>query len=127
MASIRCDQPGAWALFVLDLDNLKIVNDTFGHLAGDALIRTAADRISRAMTPDVTFRLGGDEFAVIIQAADALADLEAAAQRVFRQLEPPALCEGHSVTPRATIGGARRVRAAEARLPRARRHPARRG
>jgi diguanylate cyclase (GGDEF)-like protein len=106
LANIRCDDPGSWALFVIDLDNLKIVNDTFGHLAGDALIRAAANRISRVMAPDVTFRLGGDEFAVIIQASRALADLDAAAEQIFRELESPAVCEGHSVVPRATIGGA---------------------
>ncbi|AYE99772.1 putative bifunctional diguanylate cyclase/phosphodiesterase [Paracoccus yeei] len=106
LANIRCDEPGSWALFVVDLDNLKIVNDTFGHLAGDALIRTAARRISRVMAPDVTFRLGGDEFAVIIQASGALADLDATAEMIFRELEAPAVCEGHSVIPRATIGGA---------------------
>jgi len=106
LATIRCDEPGSWGLFVLDLDNLKTVNDTFGHLAGDALIRTAATRISWAVAPDVTFRLGGDEFAVIVQAAAALADLEAAAEKIFAELEAPAICEGHSVVPRATIGGA---------------------
>lgn len=106
MENIGCDVPGSWALLALDLDNLKIVNDTFGHLAGDALIRSAADRISRVMAPDVTFRLGGDEFAIIIQSSSALADLNATAERIFEQLQAPALCEGHSVTPRATIGGA---------------------
>ena len=106
LATISCDDPGSWALLVLDLDNLKIVNDTFGHLAGDALIRTAASRISRAMAPDVTFRLGGDEFAVVVQASTALADLDAAAERIFGELEMPAVCEGHSVVPRGTIGGA---------------------
>lgn len=68
---------------MLDLDDLKIVNDTFGHLAGDALIRTAATRISRAMVPDVTFRLSSDKSAVIVQTSDALADLEAAAGSIL--------------------------------------------
>nr|WP_256467278.1 GGDEF domain-containing protein [Bradyrhizobium sp. 35] len=93
-------------MFVLDLDDLKIVNDTFGHLAGDALIRTAATRISRAMVPDVTFRLSSGKSAVIVQASDALADLEAAAGSILGELEAPAVCEGHSVVPRGTIGGA---------------------
>jgi diguanylate cyclase (GGDEF)-like protein len=106
LGNMRCDVPGSWALFILDLDNLKIVNDTFGHLAGDALIRTAATRISNVMAPDVTFRLGGDEFAVLLQGAQALADLGATASTIFRELEAPALCDGHSVVPRATIGGA---------------------
>lgn len=106
LTTIHCDALGSWALLILDLDNLKIVNDTFGHLAGDALIRTAADRIARVMAPDVTFRLGGDEFAVVVQAASALKDLSAVADKIFRELEAPAVCEGHSVVPRATIGGA---------------------
>lgn len=106
MANIPCDEIGSWGLFILDLDNLKVVNDTFGHLAGDALIRTAASRISHVMSPDITFRLGGDEFAVIMQSPELLSDLDAAAARIFAALELPAPCEGHMVVPRATIGGA---------------------
>lgn len=100
------DEPGAWALLMIDLDNLKIVNDTFGHRAGDALIQVAASRVSRALAPDMTFRLGGDEFAVLIQAPDVLADLDGATKRVFEQLEVAVSCAGHMVVPRATIGGA---------------------
>ena len=106
MANIPCDEIGSWGLFILDLDNLKVVNDTFGHLAGDALIRTAASRISHVMAPDITFRLGGDEFAVIMQSPELLSDLDAAGARIFAALELPAPCEGHMVVPRATIGGA---------------------
>ena len=106
MARVPCDEPGSWALFIIDLDNLKIVNDTFGHLAGDALIRAAAGRVARVMAPDATFRLGGDEFAVLIQAPATLCDLDDAAKRIFDVLDVPASCEGHMVVPRATIGGA---------------------
>jgi len=106
MAQLRCDDVGSWALFIIDLDNLKIVNDTFGHLAGDALIRAASARIARAMAPDVTYRIGGDEFAVILQQPANVADLNAAAERVFDELEVAADCDGHTVVPRATIGGA---------------------
>jgi diguanylate cyclase (GGDEF)-like protein len=104
--SVPCEAAGSWALFMIDLDNLKIVNDTFGHLAGDALIRVAADRIGKAVAPDVTFRLGGDEFAILIQAPAMLADLDGASRRIFEALEVAASCEGHMVVPRATIGGA---------------------
>ncbi|MFG1305201.1 GGDEF domain-containing protein [Xanthobacter autotrophicus] len=103
---VPCDEPGAWALLMIDLDNLKVVNDTFGHLAGDALIRVAANRIASVMAPDVTFRIGGDEFAVLVQAPAMLADLDGAAKRIFDTLEVGAPCEGHIVVPRATIGGA---------------------
>lgn len=106
LARVPCDEPGSWALFTIDLDNLKIVNDTFGHLAGDALICAAASRVARVMAPDVTFRLGGDEFAVLIQAPGVLSDLDGAAARIFDVLEAAAPCEGNMVVPRATIGGA---------------------
>ncbi|SNS94510.1 putative bifunctional diguanylate cyclase/phosphodiesterase [Sphingopyxis indica] len=106
LANIPCDEPGSWGMFVIDLDNLKIVNDTFGHLAGDALIRAAAKRVARVMAPDPTFRLGGDEFAVIIRAPSMLADLDAAAERIFGALAEPVSCAGHAVMPSATIGGA---------------------
>ncbi|AUW60135.1 diguanylate cyclase [Sphingobium sp. SCG-1] len=106
MARVPCEDVGSWALLVVDLDNLKVVNDTFGHQAGDGLIRVAAQRISRAMMPDVTFRVGGDEFSVIVQAHASLADLDATAARIFDALEAPADCDGHMVVPKATIGGA---------------------
>ena len=106
LAGMACDEPGSWALFIVDLDNLKTVNDTFGHPAGDGLIRAAGERIAAAMSPDITFRLGGDEFAVLVQHPEALFDLEAGAGKVFAALEPPADCDGHAMVPAATIGGA---------------------
>ncbi len=105
-ASMACDEPGSWALFIVDLDNLKTVNDTFGHPAGDALIRAAGERIADVMVPDLTFRLGGDEFAVLVQHPVALFDLEATASRIFAALDRPVDCDGHAVVPAATIGGA---------------------
>jgi len=106
LASQPRDVQGAWALFVVDLDNLKTVNDVFGHKAGDDLIRTAAQRIARAAAPNRTFRLGGDEFAVIVDHPASLRDLEAAAGEILKALDRPADCDGHCVTPNATIGGA---------------------
>lgn len=106
LAELPCDRAGAWALLVIDLDNLKVVNDTFGHQAGDSLIRVAGARISKVAAPDVTFRLGGDEFAVILRQPEALQDLDAFAAHVFEALEAPAEGEGHSIVPAATIGGA---------------------
>lgn len=106
LKSLACDDPGSWGLFVVDLDNLKIVNDTFGHRAGDGLLQTASARIAASMSPDVTFRLGGDEFAVIIRRPDALATLDETATRILKCLGAPADCDGNAIVPSATIGGA---------------------
>jgi diguanylate cyclase (GGDEF)-like protein len=64
------------AVFMLDLDGFKPVNDRWGHDAGDALLRDVAQRLTHAVRPtDVVARLGGDEFVV---AVDGLADVEQA-------------------------------------------------
>ncbi|ODT73726.1 MAG: hypothetical protein ABS76_38595 [Pelagibacterium sp. SCN 64-44] len=106
LARQRCDVSGAWALLVIDLDNLKTINDVFGHKAGDELIRTVGRRIAQTTAPDVTFRLGGDEFVVIIEQEESLCNLERAAHSIFAALDVSALCDGQVVVPTATIGGA---------------------
>lgn len=106
LASLRCDTPGDWAILVIDLDNLKVTNDTFGHQAGDDLLKHVATRVMDAVLPDTAFRLGGDEFAVIVQNPASRNDIEGLAQRILNALEAPALCENHLIHPQATIGGA---------------------
>jgi diguanylate cyclase (GGDEF)-like protein len=106
IAHLRCDTPGSWALLVADLDNLKVVNDTFGHPTGDALIEEVARRIETACKPDRAFRIGGDEFAIIVQDAQALSDIDRAAAAILEKLSEPAPCNGHLIAPQATIGGA---------------------
>jgi len=106
LADLDCTTPGQWALLVLDLDNLKVVNDTFGHHAGDRLLQLAAARIAEAAAPDRTFRIGGDEFAIVVESAKGRRDLDGAAEAILAALGEPADCGGHIVGPRGTIGGA---------------------
>lgn len=94
-----------WGILLADMDNLKLVNDTFGHGAGDDLIKTVADRIASVAEAGRTFRLGGDEFAVIVNRGDGLG-LASVAAEILQTLKEPSLCGGHMVFPTATLGGA---------------------
>ncbi|WP_246660059.1 EAL domain-containing protein [Rhizobium sp. FKL33] len=94
-----------WGLILVDLDNLKLVNDTFGHGAGDALIGAVASRITPIVGENRLFRLGGDEFAVIAPLDDSRG-LGAAARAIGEALEAPCDCAGNLVHPSATMGGA---------------------
>jgi diguanylate cyclase (GGDEF)-like protein len=77
------------ALFV-DIDCFKNVNDTFGHAAGDQLLRTIADRLRTAIREhDTVGRLSGDEFVVLLESATAEAPPELIAQRLIEILRQP--------------------------------------
>jgi diguanylate cyclase (GGDEF)-like protein len=106
LKSLSCAEPGAWALLILDLDNLKTINDTFGHPVGDALLQAVASRVRDSVAPDRVFRMGGDEFAVVLHGAGAIAAVEHTGRRILNALAAPAECGGHMILPRATIGGA---------------------
>jgi diguanylate cyclase (GGDEF)-like protein/PAS domain S-box-containing protein len=93
-------------IFILDLDRFKIVNDSLGHPAGDALLKETASRLRSALREtDVLARLGGDEFAIIQvgetnqpQAAAGLAD------RIIEIIREPYVIEGNEVSVGASIG-----------------------
>jgi diguanylate cyclase (GGDEF)-like protein len=86
-------QPDAsFALILCDMDNLKRVNDTLGHEAGDLALRLLADALRTGLRRDDAYRLGGDEFAVVLAGASQL-DAERVAHRlqhaVSRAARPP--------------------------------------
>lgn len=76
------------ALF-LDIDGLKHINDSFGHAAGDKLLQTVAERLTRVIrASDTVGRLGGDEFVILLDPS-ALTDPELVAERVLAVLSEP--------------------------------------
>jgi diguanylate cyclase (GGDEF)-like protein len=77
-------------LLYIDLDGFKPVNDTFGHRAGDDVLRIVADRLRESVRAgDLVARLGGDEFIVLLETLDAEADAVQMAVRVVESLSVP--------------------------------------
>lgn len=65
---------GSFAIISLDVDHLKVINDTRGHQAGDALLRAVADALRAVLrAEDVAVRMGGDEFVILVPDADRAA------------------------------------------------------
>jgi diguanylate cyclase (GGDEF)-like protein len=93
------------AVFYIDLDHFKDVNDTLGHPVGDELIRNVTARLSGTLRPDdLVARLGGDEFAVITTLASDVATLQRIADRIIAALCAPYCINGHNILIGASIG-----------------------
>src|SRR4029077_4072126 len=97
IADVR-DGGAAAAVFYIDLDHFKDVNDTLGHPIGDELIRDVTLRLSRTMRgDDLVARLGGDEFAVISSIGDDYVKMLGMAQRTISAICAPYSVGGHTI------------------------------
>jgi diguanylate cyclase (GGDEF)-like protein len=95
----------AVAVFFLDLDRFKAVNDTLGHAGGDALLQEVARRIERRVRrTDTVARLGGDEFAIILEGLTDDRNAASVAQGVLQELSEPLVLYGHETTVSASLG-----------------------
>ena len=95
----------AAAVFYIDLDHFKDVNDTLGHPVGDELIRNVTLRLSRTLrTGDLVARLGGDEFAVISSIGDDPAKMMNLAQRIIAAICAPYSINRQNIVIGASIG-----------------------
>ena len=93
------------AVVYIDLDNLKIVNDSAGHEAGDALLTTVATRLHESVRlGDTAARLGGDEFALLLTGSDTAPHAATIAARLLVDLTQPILIAGRHIKPGMSIG-----------------------
>jgi diguanylate cyclase (GGDEF)-like protein/PAS domain S-box-containing protein len=101
----RSRSPGRTAVFFIDFDRFKQVNDTYGHAAGDRLLVTAARRWSDAIRPgDTLGRISGDEFTLVCEGLAGEDQVAAIAERLLEALAPPIDANGYPLEAKATIG-----------------------
>lgn len=104
-AAMESSQQPLTAVLFIDLDNLKLVNDELGHHAGDAIIKTAAQRLRSAMGPDEFIaRYSGDEFIVLVCGATEYATLQHIMARMHEHLAEPVAIAGTHRPITASIG-----------------------
>jgi diguanylate cyclase (GGDEF)-like protein len=112
----RDDSAGDFALALLDVDDFKLINDTLGHDAGDALLLAFADRLKSAVGPeDLVARLGGDEFALLLMGKSGRQELQDFSAGLFERLRQPCNYEGKAIHCCASIGASSREGADNAR------------
>ncbi len=93
------------ALFFLDLDNFKPINDYHGHQTGDRVLRVVAKRLATCVrSTDTVARLCGDEYAVILQGLDRIQDIRQVAQKILECLTPPIRLGGQDIPIKISIG-----------------------
>jgi len=105
-AATRCHQTGgSVALLHIDLDRFKQINDTLGHIAGDAMLVHAATLLKASLTEDdFVARVGGDEFVLVCQFEGTDTRLESLARSIVEKMRQPVPYEGHFCRFGASIG-----------------------
>ena len=95
----------ATAVYFLDLDRFKRINDSLGHGAGDEVLREVAQRLLAVVRPeDTVARFGGDEFTVLCESVGGVLEAVSIADRLQRPLRNPLLAGGAELRLSASIG-----------------------
>ncbi|BES69072.1 hypothetical protein RE428_00900 [Marinobacter nanhaiticus D15-8W] len=94
-----------FAIFVMDMDNFKLINDSFGHQVGDQLLCAFVERIQSLLRPvDTLARFGGDEFTLLLEETEGKAAVEQIADRILSALDQPFQLGPHEINVSSSIG-----------------------
>ncbi|MFQ5579260.1 MAG: EAL domain-containing protein [Nitrospiria bacterium] len=94
------------ALFFIDLDRFKVINDTLGHIVGDQLLKAVAKLLETCVRPgDTVSRFGGDEFVLILSDIAKVEDVSIISDKILHAFSKPFFIEGHELFISACIGG----------------------
>lgn len=93
-------------LLFIDLDGFKLVNDTYGHVSGDMVLREVANRLDKSIrSTDIVARLAGDEFVIILDVVQKeIEDIKLVANKILNKLQEPIKIKEKSVNISGTIG-----------------------
>ena len=93
------------AVITLDVDGLKFINDHFGHMAGDRVLVTIANRLEGLLRKgDTVSRFGGDEFLILLNAVNRPEDAQTTARRIMESASEPMEIEGECIAVTASLG-----------------------
>ena len=93
------------ALIAIDMDNLKVLNDTYGHHIGDKALKTLANRFSETIrSSDTVSRFGGDEFAITLSPVNGMDSAKAVVQNLIQSLDLPMKDDGQEFQLGASFG-----------------------
>ncbi|WP_420991436.1 diguanylate cyclase domain-containing protein [Cupriavidus sp. 30B13] len=93
------------ALMLVDVDDFKTINDSYGHAVGDQLLAAFGERLSACVrASDSVARIGGDEFGIVLDDAASPASLERIAQAIVHAARRPHFIEGHTIVATASVG-----------------------
>ena len=99
------DQQTLLAVYYLDLDGFKGINDRMGHTVGDAVLCAVAQRLTAAVrASDVVARLGGDEFVILAEGLREPVQARVLAEKIVVSLRDPIACGTHAITATASVG-----------------------
>jgi diguanylate cyclase (GGDEF)-like protein/PAS domain S-box-containing protein len=116
-------EPGRVAVFYLDLDGFKAINDSLGHEAGDRMLQEVASRLARVLRrQDTLARFGGDEFVAVCPDVGDAASAGRLARRLVKGVGAPLILAGQMLHPQISVGVA--TTTVPAALPRALLHEA---